>query len=106
MSDFLIHEKMRASRQNRRAVRICSGFHDWLIVTNSQLRLPPGASDRDRALVSVALGSGLRAGELLSMTCGGIDAGRDVLRVVPKTVSSRSGCRRPPTPSSRSADIY
>jgi integrase/recombinase XerC len=42
------------------------------------------ACDRDRALVSVALGSGLRAGELLSMTCGGIDAGRGVLRVVPK----------------------
>jgi integrase/recombinase XerC len=40
--------------------------------------------DRDRALVAVALGSGLRAGELLSMTCGGIDAGRGVLRVVPK----------------------
>jgi integrase len=42
------------------------------------------ACDRDRALVSVALGSGLRAGELLSMTCGGIDAGRGVLRVIPK----------------------
>ena len=42
------------------------------------------ACDRDRALVAVALGSGLRAGELLSMTCGGIDAGRGVLRVVPK----------------------
>jgi integrase/recombinase XerC len=37
------------------------------------------ACHRDRALVSVALGSGLRAGELLSMTCGGIDAGRGVL---------------------------
>jgi integrase len=42
------------------------------------------ACERDRALVAVALGWGLRAGELLSMTCGGIDAGRGVLRVVPK----------------------
>lgn len=32
--------------------------------------------ERDRALVAVALGTGLRASELLSMTCGGIDAGR------------------------------
>ena len=40
--------------------------------------------ERDRALVAVALGSGVRAGELLSMTCGGIDAGRNVIRVVPK----------------------
>jgi integrase/recombinase XerC len=40
--------------------------------------------ERDRALVAVALGSGLRASELLSMTCGGIDAGRGVVRVVPK----------------------
>jgi site-specific recombinase XerD len=40
--------------------------------------------ERDRALVAVALGSGLRASELLSMRCGGIDAGRNVIRVVPK----------------------
>ena len=40
--------------------------------------------ERDRALVGVALGSGLRASELLSMTCGGIDAGRNVIRVLPK----------------------
>lgn len=40
--------------------------------------------ERDRALVGVALGSGLRAGELLSITCGGIDAGRNVIRVLPK----------------------
>jgi integrase len=40
--------------------------------------------ERDRALVAIALGSGLRASELLSMTCGGIDAGRNVIRLVPK----------------------
>ena len=41
-------------------------------------------SERDTALVAVALSSGVRAGELLSMTCGGLDAGRGVIRVVPK----------------------
>ena len=40
--------------------------------------------ERDRALFAVALGSGLRASELLSMTCGGIDAGRNIVRIVPK----------------------
>lgn len=40
--------------------------------------------ERDRALFAVALGSGVRAGELLSMTCGGVDAGRNLIRVVPK----------------------
>jgi integrase/recombinase XerC len=39
---------------------------------------------RDRALLAVAVGAGLRAGELLSMTCGGLDAGRGVLSVIPK----------------------
>jgi integrase/recombinase XerC len=39
---------------------------------------------RDRALVAVAVGAGMRAGELLSMTCGGLDAGRGVLSVIPK----------------------
>jgi integrase/recombinase XerC len=40
--------------------------------------------ERDRALVAVALSAGVRAGELLSMTFGGIDAGRGVLSVIPK----------------------
>jgi site-specific recombinase XerD len=40
--------------------------------------------DRDRALVAVAVGAGLRAGELLSMTYAGLDAGRGVVSVVPK----------------------
>jgi len=40
--------------------------------------------ERDRALLAVALASGLRASELLSMTCGGIDAGRNIVRIVPK----------------------
>ena len=40
--------------------------------------------DRDRALVAVAVGAGLRAGELLSMTCAGLDAGRGVVSVIPK----------------------
>jgi integrase len=39
---------------------------------------------RDQALVAVALGSGLRASELLSMSCGGIDAGSGIIRVLPK----------------------
>ena len=41
-------------------------------------------SDRDRALLAVALSSGVRAGELLSMTRGGVDAGGGVLSVIPK----------------------
>jgi len=41
-------------------------------------------NDRDRALLAVALSSGVRAGELLSMTRGGVDAGGGVLSVVPK----------------------
>ncbi len=41
-------------------------------------------SDRDRALLAVALSSGVRAGELLSMTRGGVDAGLGVLSVIPK----------------------
>ena len=40
--------------------------------------------DRDRALLAVARSSGVRAGELLSMTRGGVDAGTGVLSVVPK----------------------
>ncbi len=40
--------------------------------------------DRDRALVSVALSSGARASELLSMVCDGIDIGSSVVSVVPK----------------------
>lgn len=47
-------------------------------------------NDRDRALVAVALSSGARAGELLSMTRGGVDAGAGVLSVVPK---GRGGSR-------------
>lgn len=45
---------------------------------------------RDRALVVVAVSAGLRAGELLSMTCGGIDAGRGVFSVIPKGSSIRA----------------
>jgi site-specific recombinase XerD len=40
--------------------------------------------DRDRALVAVTLSTGARAGELLSMTLGGVDLGRSVLSVVAK----------------------
>lgn len=40
--------------------------------------------DRDRALVAVALSSGARAGELLSMTVAGVDAGQGVLAIEPK----------------------
>lgn len=40
--------------------------------------------DRDRALVAVSLSTGARAGELLSMTLGGVDVGRSVLSVVAK----------------------
>lgn len=40
--------------------------------------------DRDRALVAVTLSTGARAGELLSMTLGGVDVGRSVLSVVAK----------------------
>lgn len=40
--------------------------------------------ERDRALVTVALTGGLRAGELLSMTVDGIDPGRGTVRIVPK----------------------
>lgn len=41
-------------------------------------------SDRDRALVAVALSSGARAGELLSMTLTGLDAGQGVVAIEPK----------------------
>lgn len=41
-------------------------------------------NDRDRALVAVALSSGARAGELLSMTVKGIDAGQGVVAIEPK----------------------
>ena len=41
-------------------------------------------SDRDRAMVAVTLSTGVRASELLSMTVGGIDAGRSVMLVTPK----------------------
>jgi integrase/recombinase XerC len=40
--------------------------------------------ERDRALVTVALTGGLRAGELLSMTVDGVDPGRGTGRIVPK----------------------
>lgn len=40
--------------------------------------------DRDRALVAVALSSGARASELLSMVRNGIDVGLGVVSVVPK----------------------
>ena len=41
-------------------------------------------NDRDRALVAVALSSGARASELLSMVRNGIDVGLGVVSVVPK----------------------
>ena len=41
-------------------------------------------NDRDRALVAVALSSGARAGELLSMTSRGVDAGQGVFAIEPK----------------------
>lgn len=41
-------------------------------------------NDRDRAMVAVALSSGVRASELLSMTLTGMDSGRGVLSVVGK----------------------
>lgn len=40
--------------------------------------------DRDRALVAVALSSGARAGELLSMTVKGIEPGQGVIAIEPK----------------------
>jgi site-specific recombinase XerD len=40
--------------------------------------------ERDRALIAVALSTGVRASELLSMTLGGVDVGRSVLSVVAK----------------------
>jgi integrase/recombinase XerC len=40
--------------------------------------------DRDRALVAIALSSGARAGELLSMTVKGLEAGQGVVAVEPK----------------------
>lgn len=42
------------------------------------------ANDRDRALVAVALSSGARASELLSITTHGFDAGQGVVAVEPK----------------------
>jgi len=41
-------------------------------------------NDRDRALLAVALSSGARASELLSMTVGGLEPGQGVLSVEPK----------------------
>lgn len=41
-------------------------------------------NDRDRALVAVALSSGARASELLSMVCNGVDVGLGVVSVTPK----------------------
>lgn len=41
-------------------------------------------TDRDRALVALALSSGARAGELLSMTVRGIDPGPGVVAIEPK----------------------
>ena len=41
-------------------------------------------NDRDRALVAIALSSGVRASELLSMKIGSVDAGRCVFAVTPK----------------------
>ena len=41
-------------------------------------------NDRDRALVAVTLSSGVRAGELLSMTANGVDAGQGVVAIEPK----------------------
>lgn len=40
--------------------------------------------DRDRALIAVALSSGARAGELLSMTTNGLEPGQGVVSVEPK----------------------
>jgi integrase/recombinase XerC len=45
--------------------------------------------DRDRALVSIALSSGARASELLSMVRGGVDVGRGVVSVIPKGSTTR-----------------
>jgi len=45
--------------------------------------------DRDRALVSIALSSGARASELLSMVRGGVDVGRGVVSVIPKGATTR-----------------
>lgn len=70
----------RAAYRQREPARQPRGLDEALV----QRLFAVLTCDRDRALLAVALSSGVRAGELLSMTRGGVDVGMGVLSVVPK----------------------
>ena len=70
----------RAAYRQREPARQPRGLDESLL----QRLFAVLTGDRDRAMVAVALSSGVRAGELLSMTRGGVDIGMGVLSVVPK----------------------
>lgn len=70
----------RAAYRQREPVRQPRGLDEPLL----QRLFGVLTGDRDRALLAVALSSGVRAGELLSMTRSGVDIGTGVLSVVPK----------------------
>lgn len=70
----------RAPYRQRQPARQPRGLDEVLV----QQLFSVVVGDRDRALLAVALSSGVRAGELLSMMRGGVDVGGGVLSVVPK----------------------
>lgn len=70
----------RAAYRQRQPARQPRGLDEVLV----QRLFSVVTGDRDRALLAVALSSGVRAGELLSMTRGGVDAGTAVLSILPK----------------------
>lgn len=70
----------RAAYRQREPARQPRGLDEALL----QRLFAVLTGERDRALLAVALSSGVRAGELLSMTRGGVDAGLGVLSVLPK----------------------
>ena len=96
------HNPMEPYRDERAGLyrpRLPAGFRA-ASPTRSSTRSSPGCrSHRDRALVAFYVSTGARASELLSVTQGGVDPGRQLISVVRKGSGELQELRLRPTRS-------